>query len=385
MGFGFLDFHKKALGIGLDPKSLTDPKGYFSTSSGPGAQAATPTPGFDFGKYPELDQENIDRLKSHEFNLTTYGDQLSNGLDTFKTIFKNTSGRDPTAEETNGYLKQSLYGAWNTPGELQYTDFTNLANNYISNNFDIDQIRRDKGKEDAAKHYGSVDQQIQSLLGRAATDQEKEHFGTLIANGSLDSYQFGQFLEQQPEFTEKKDAAFRTGLSGQLAESDKKQFETNILPGIQSLYAQQGRSFDSSGFKNSATQSAQQQNQQRDQFIASLSASQYGGRQNQAYQDYANAVANQNNLANYQTTMQDQRLAAGTQRIYEQQDYNTQRDAYNQYLAKYGKRDMGAQGAIGGAAAGASIGTGIMPGYGTAVGAVAGGLAGYFGSRGGSY
>jgi hypothetical protein len=194
------------------------------------------------------------------------------------------------------------------------------------------------------------------------------------------------FLQQQPEYTTRQNQEFQQGLSDQLSGYDKQYFSESILPSLQSTYAKQGRSFDSSGFQAAATNSAQQQNVGRQQYLAGLSAQQYGGVQERAYQDYANQVQQQQNLTNFGIQAQYQGSQNLINRSQDLQDYNRQAQLYNDYLAKYGKRNNGAGGMIG------TLGGAAIGGYfgGTAGAQLGAGLGGSFGqyaqnSYGGSY
>jgi hypothetical protein len=261
--------------------------------------------------------------------------------------YQNTFGRLPTQDELNqafpafddstggglsrgnSFVSQIHQNEQNTPDKL----YANEQQKYL---------------QQAPQHYDSVNQIFQSNLGRQATQDELNHFGSLLASGTTDPYQLQQFLQQQPEYQTAQNQKFTSGLSDTLAGYDKQYFQNQILPSIQEAYAKQGRSFDSSGFQNAATQSAQQQNTQRQQYLAGLSAQQYGGVQDRAYQDYANMVANQQGLTNAGINAQYQGIQNSISRSNEISDYNTQQNLYNQYLAKYGKRNNGVGGLIGG-------------------------------------
>lgn len=347
--------------------------------------------------------------------------------------FQQQFGRNPTQSELNMLSPQYGIGDTNkldlSRGKAAVSTYYQTKSGANSPD-DVYKQQQEKYLKDAPQHFDTVNSLFKSTLGRDATQDELNHFGSELASGTTDQYQLGQFLQQQPEYTTKQDEekqakikadnqsfltgrqeqdkAFQQQLSGQLSDYDKQYFNEQILPSIQQSFAKQGRSFDSSGFQNSATQSAQQQNLQRDQYLAGITASQYndyqqlaaaqnadvqqlstlqyGSRQNQAYQDYANQVAQQQSLINSGTANR----FSGVQGILSSNanlsDYRTQQDAYNQYLAKYGKRNPGAgvaSGALAGAGTGAYIGSAV-PGIGTAigagVGAIAGGLGGYFGS-----
>lgn len=258
---------------------------------------------------------------------------------------------------------------------------------YANNPQDIAASQNAQYLKDAPQHYDDINNVFQSQLGRAATQDELDHFGSLLASGTTDKYGLQTFLQQQPEYQTTKNKNFQNDLSTQLSGYDSDYFKSNILPALQEAYAKQGRSFDSSAFQGAATNSAQQQNVQRQQYIAGLSAQQYGNVESNAYNDYAAQVANQNALTNAginakYTGVQD----LGT-RINNITDYNTQSQAYNQYLAKYGKRNNGLGGIIGGLG-GAALGAALSK---SPAGAMAGfqiGSAGGTGvqnSMGGSY
>ena len=238
----------------------------------------------------------------------------------------------------------------------------------------------------APEHFDSINSMFQSTLGRAATQDELNHFGSLLASGTTDQYQLQNFLQQQPEYQTKQNQGFQDKLSGQLAGYDSDYFKNNILPSLQEAYAKQGRSFDSSAFQAAATNSAQQQNVGRQQYLAQLSAQQYGGVSDRAYQDYANQVSNQQALTNSGINAQYQGIQGLQQRANDISDYNKQAQVYNDYLAKYGKRSNGLGGAIGGI-----IGGGIGAYLGGPQGAQAGFMMGNAGgnafqnSQGGSY
>ncbi len=230
----------------------------------------------------------------------------------------------------------------------------------------------------APKFYGQIGGMFQSLLGRTATQDELSHFGKLLASGTVDSYQLQDFLKQQPEYTQKADETFRNQLSGQLQGYDKQYFEEQVMPSIQSNFAKQGRSVDSSGFAQALGQAGNQQNQQRQQYLAQLSAAQYGNTQSNAYDAYRQFA--QNNMA-----LQQQGSYAGVARQNELTDYQMQSQAYENYLKRFGKRTSpGAaalQGGLSGAAAGAMTGN---P-YAALFGGLAGAGLGYYSASQGGY
>jgi hypothetical protein len=239
--------------------------------------------------------------------------------------------------------------------------------------------QKEQYKKDAPQHYGAIDQLFQSSLGRAATDQEKEHFGSLLATGQLDNYQLGQFISQLPESVQKQDQEFRTKLSGELDSQNQRYFSDKIMPAIQQRFLQQGRSVDSSGYASALALAAQDQSNARENFLTNLSASQYGGQAANARGDYEDTLNRYYSGQDYNRTRADSLTDQMTGRTQELNNYNMQKQAYDEYLRKYGKRSgPSAQGAVSGAASGAALGTSILPGWGTAIGAVGGGIVGAF-------
>ncbi len=295
--------------------------------------------------------------------------------------YQNIYGRAPTEEEMSIALPAAQSG---TTGARAF-----VAQAHQTEQNTPDKLYAEQQKKylaDAPKFAGQVQDLFQGQFGRAASQDELNHFGSLLASGTTDSYQLQDFLKQQPEYQTKQNEQMRQGLTSTMAANDKRQFSEQILPSIQEAFAKQGRSFDSSAFANSATQSAQQQNTAREGFLNNLTASQYGGVQDRAYQDYANQVNNQQNLTNQGIQARYAGIQGLQQRSNDMQDYNMQQQAYNQYLAKYGKRGGnsitgGLMGAVSGATMGSKFGVwGALAG-----GAAGGGLGAWGASQGGNY
>lgn len=285
-------------------------------------------------------QQAADYYAGQEFYKLFGRNPSQSELDSLSSAYLSGDPNIAAVGQGNSTIAQFYQNQKNTPDKL----YANQQQDYLKN---------------APKHFDSINQLFQSQLGRAATQDELNHFGSLLASGTTDTYQLQNFLQQQPEYQNKQNEQMRQGLSSTMASNDKRQFSEQILPSIQEAYAKQGRSFDSSAFQNAATQSAQQQNTQREGFLNNLTAQQYGGVQERAYQDYANQVAQQQNLTNQGIQAQYAGIQNTNNRVNQISDYNTQAQMYNQYLAKYGKRNNGLGGAIGGAvgtAAGAYFG-----------------------------
>ena len=289
--------------------------------------------------------------------------------------FAQLFGRNPT----QGELDQ-LYGAYGAgdanktnvgQGDSVIAQYYNQQTNTPEKQYADQQAAYLK---DAPKFYDQINQQFQSSVGRDATQEEKDHFGSLLASGQVDSYGVGQWLSQLPEAVTKQDQAFRTGLSSDLQKQDAQYYNEQVLPGIQSQFANQGRDINSSGFANSLALAAQGQNRQREGFLSNLTAAQYGGNKQNAYDQYLNSVGRYQGMQDYSRQRTDMLSDQTRNRTYDIQNFNMQKQAYDDYLSRYGKRSSGAGiGALAGGLLGAGLGIGLAgPG-----GGAAGGQLGY--------
>jgi len=286
-----------------------------------------------------------------------YGGDVESGKFYAGQKFAELFGRNPTASELTMFAPAYVGGNGRIANTAQGDQA--IAQYFQSMSNTPDQINKgnnEKYLKEAPKHFDAVNQLFQSHLGRTATQEELNHFGSLLASGTTDQYGLQEFLQQQPEYTNKQNQGFQDKLAGQLAGYDKQYFNESILPSLQEAYAKQGRSFDSSSFQAAATNSAQQQNVGRQQFLGNLSAQQYGGVQDRAYQDYANQVANQQNLTNQGIQARYTGNQATMGRLNEITDFNTQSQLYNQYIARFGRRNNNGVGSLVGGVAGAAFG-----------------------------
>lgn len=295
--------------------------------------------------------------------------------------FQEIFGRAPTEAELSMF--QAAYDSGDRNIANTSAGRSAIAQYYQSQENTPDrQYARQQAQYQAAapQHYGAVDQLFQSTLGRAATDAERNHFGSLLASGQVDQYTLGQFVGSLPEAVQRQDKSFREGLSGELQKQDAQYYNEQIMPGIQSAFANQGRDVRSSGFSNSLALAAQAQNRQREAFLSNLTAQQYGGRQNAAREDYLNSYGQMRGLQDYSRQRSDQ-LADRTQgRVNELQDYAMQRRVYDDYLRRYGRRGtQGIGGLIGGLV---GAGAGLYASGGNPQG---GYLGSYLGSNVGGY
>jgi len=223
-----------------------------------------------------------------------------------------------------------------------------------------------KGK--AGEYSGDVNALFQQYLGRNADPSEVEHFGGLLAGNQTDKYTLGEWLKQQPEYQNVQDKAMREGLTGELQKQNEQYFSEKILPTIQSSLLRSGRSTDSSGYAAMLARAAQEQNTQRESFLNNLTAQQYMGNKAAANADYTNKMANWYDTQNYGRQRSDALADRYYARAQELQNYDIQKNAYEQYLRNYGKRSGGIGSLVGGL---------IGAGAGAYFGGPAGGMFGY--------
>lgn len=272
--------------------------------------------------------------------------------------FQSIMGRDPNANEyaqivpifqqSNG---QTLGNAWLSQYKQQYDQ--NPANR----------------TGEAGKYSDQINQQFQSMLGRAATSDEVNHFGSLLATGNVDAYQLQDFLRGTPEYQTQQDTQFRSGLGKQLEDSDVN-FFNRAKQGVMSQFMQNGTG-NSSALDSALTDLMGQVSQQRDAYLTSLSAQQYGNNKDLALGNYQNTQNQylQNQGYNRQQSQNQQNYIQG--RSDNLTDYNRQMSDYMNFMNTYGGRSKGQNPlyAIGGGLLGAGVGG--------AVGGPAGASAGY--------
>lgn len=290
--------------------------------------------------------------------------------------FMDLKGREPTEDEISKYLP--AFTANGNQGRALIVQEKELEENSPEKLA----ARKEEELSGRAKEYqGQVGSLFQSTLGREATSAELNHFGKLMASKEVDEYDLQNFLKQLPEVRQKEDEAFRGQQRGEFAKADTQYFQENLLPAIQSDFARRGRSVDSSGFASALSEAARKQAQEREGYLTQLSANQYQGRTGAAREDYMSYM-------NRYHGNQDYNRARGNElsdRIYGQHselgNYSMQKQAYDEYLRKYGKRGGSPlAGAASGAMSGAAAGSVAGP-WGAAIGGVAGGAMGYFGSK----
>lgn len=282
-------------------------------------------------------------------------------------------GREPTTDEYS-QLVQAFQGPnWAVNGRAAVSQYAQQIKS-DPNNPNSPANPHNAGYQDyLAPYTGSVSEQYQSILGRAPTSDELQHFSSILASGQSDAYGLQNYLKQLPEYTNAQDAQFRTGLNDELAGYDQKAFgrEKND---IMADYARRGFGVGNSPSLDYAlTDLMGKIAENRGGFLANLSAQQYGGNKQLAVGNYQNSLNQMydQNQANRQR--QNQLTDSYMNRGYEGADYLTQKNDYMNYLNSQKKRGNPWGQLIGGAigaGAGAYFGgpQGAQAGYGVGSG-----------------
>lgn len=240
--------------------------------------------------------------------------------------FKKLFGRNPTQSEL-AMLSGAYAGDPNianlSQGNQAVAQYFQGFSNNPANIYDQEQK---KWAAAAPEHYDAINQIVQSVLGRTATQDELNHFGTLIASGQADPYQIQQYFQSTPEYQNVKDKSFRSGLDQELQQSDTNFFNTQ-KGNIAQQYALMGRA-TSPALDVALTQLASQLKSNRDSYLAQLSASQYGGNKESAMTDYNSTKAGVADRINQNTAGIYGNNQALQKRLQDITDYNTQANTW---------------------------------------------------------
>lgn len=261
----------------------------------------------------------------------TPGDNLRDAEAWARKGFTDIFGRDPTADE----LAQVMPAYVGTDPHI-----TNVSNgnalvaqlHQASSNTPAALYAKQQQEWQAAapQHYDAIGQLVQSTLGRQATQDELSHYGTLIASGQADPYQIQQYLQATPEYQNAQDTKFRSGLDTQLQDSDQAFFNRTKGDVIQK-YAMMGRA-TSPALDVALTDLSAKLSEQRGQYIAQLSASQYGGNKAAAVKGYQDTEGQVQGQINDNTKAAYNSFLGFQNRSQNISDYNTQADDYSRYL-----------------------------------------------------
>lgn len=145
------------------------------------------------------------------FNIASQRQQVTSGMDIFNQQFQNLVGRPPTPQESNDFSNNALYSAWNAPGDLSYSDTSNLVNNYLQNTFSpqIAQNQQQQQQSQLGQTQNTIQNLIQKQVGATASD---------ITNPNSPTYQSFAGNLNNLGITPSS-GAFQAGLGGQLGQT----------------------------------------------------------------------------------------------------------------------------------------------------------------------
>lgn len=220
------------------------------------------------------------------FNNGTWDANYSNAYRSFKSQI----GRDPTASEFAQLI----------PAFQQGTTYGNAIIGSIRDR--LAQNPNDPMNQGRAGQYGGQIRQVfKSMLGRDATPEEVNHFGSLMSTGNVNAYQLQDFLRGTPEYQTQEDTKFRGGLTKELENADISFFD-RAKQGLQAQYMRQGTNM-SSAMDSALTDLMGQIAEKRSQYLAGLSSQQYGGNKDLALQNYRGTQDRYLNEQNYNRGM----------------------------------------------------------------------------------
>lgn len=238
-------------------------------------------------------------------------------------------GRGPTDTEI-GMFGPSFGADPNIPDSDKVAGFAAIAQ-YATDQANLPANVRKKYTEQAGEYSGDVQGLFQDLMNRGATESELQHFGMLLASGEVDPYELRSFLEQTTEYQTAQDKAFRESLGEELTDLDTKAFGRQKEDVI-SRYAKMGRT-GSSSLDFALTDLMGKIAEQRQGWLANLSASQYGSNKETAKSSYANLLNEMQTNQQRNWNLQDITRNRG----WEVSDYNRQMSDWLRALEKQGQ------------------------------------------------
>lgn len=368
-----------------DPKAYSDENGYTDTS---GQYQGRNVAGYGSQGYYDAFQK-IQQLQagSKKYDPGQIAKELQNYTSVFKQHFNDFAGRDPNETELNRFYQEVVapQGSYPGGGSPGMPELINRTDNLIQNGLagEIQQGKQKQIDEKAKGNVGTINQMFQTTLGRDATADEADHFGKLLASGNADNYSLTQALQQLPEYQNAQNAKNRADITGQLQKADTDYFNQNLMPAISQNFALSGRSVDPSNqtFANALVSAGNQQNVQREQYLAQLTASDYASTRAQTVNNYLNSVGRSQQLQDQSTIRGYQKDDLVNARANDVSDYYKQQSAYQDYLNSMGRRSSSGLGAAIGSGIG-TVGGAVVGGYfGGPMGAAAGASAGGAGGR----
>jgi hypothetical protein len=264
------------------------------------------------------------------FTRQIYGDTDKLGQSAYDEMAQQL-GRAPTADEWN-----QLYQAWQGPngtvnGRAAVSQYAQQIKNDPNNpNSSLNPNNAGYGARVAPQNQ-AVTQQFQSILGRAPTADELQHFSGILASGQTDAYGLQSFLKTQPEYMNAQDTQFRSGVNDQLQSYDTAEFNKEKT-GVMADYASRGfGTGNSPSLDYALTDLMGKLASNRSAYLAQLSSQQYGGNKDVATQGYQTSLNQMYDQSQQNTQRQNSLTDYYTQRGNQGADYMTQMNDFLNY------------------------------------------------------
>lgn len=189
----------------------------------------------------------------------------------------------------------------------------------------------------APEYSGKINEIYQDLLKRGASSDELDYFGQKLATGEITPYEVREWIKQTGDYQTQEDTKFRTSLADELAGYDQKAFDEqkqNIL----SSYMKSGK-LNSTALDYAITDTLSKMATNRDQFLSSLSASQYQGNKAAARGDYETSLSRLFGKEDYNQQKNDTMLSDLLKRANEGVDYQREMSDLVNYMNAQPKQD----------------------------------------------
>jgi hypothetical protein len=253
-----------------------------------------------------------------------WGDDANRTYQLAYNSFHNLFGRAPT----QGEFSQAMGAFQGANSQITGNAYlANLQQQYQQNPTLDPSNPNNSANKNVGDITGNVQQQFKTILGRAATQDELQHFTEAIRSNQTDAYGLSSFLKQQPEYQNAQDTQFRSGLNSELAGYDQKAFDRQKQD-VMSDYASRGFG-GSSSLDYALTDLMGKLAENRGKYLAGVSSQQYGGNKDLAVGNYKNTVDQFYN--NYQQNRQGQNAYGQSliDRGFQGADYGQQMRDYN--------------------------------------------------------
>lgn len=279
-------------------------------------------------------------------------------------------GRDITSNEVAQYLPRFGTGS---PQDVQ------MGRGYLAE-IAAQEAKSPKSLQSKAGQYsGDINTIFNDLLKRGASQDEVNHFGSLLASGDVDAYTLRNFVQQLPEYTSAQDEASRGRLNQELAGYDQDFFNK----GKEDIISR----YRSAGIENSPSLDFALTNlmgdiqKERSGYLSKLAREDYSRGRDVQRDDYTASMNRYLGNQDYSRNRSDAYSDLLTNRSFGSIDYQRQQDDLLRLLNSQPRQKRGGLGGALGPLLGAGIGAvgagmmtgGLGAGQGAQLGATLGG------------